>query len=133
MLRHLAPLLALGCAMLCPIDDASGQEPPPPPPQSALPATGPSADSVAAMMPYARAHLALVALRERADAEYADPKNKKLDVLAELREKFRVQREQLLKAQGLTEASYGKFTQRISANDAARLAFEAALAKLSAK
>jgi hypothetical protein len=85
------------------------------------------------MMPFARAHAALTTLRERADAEYADPKNKKPEVLAELRTKSRAERERVLKAQGLTEATYGELTRRISTDDAARLAFEAALTKGTAK
>jgi hypothetical protein len=85
------------------------------------------------MMPFARAHAALTTLRERADAEYAEPKNKKPEVLAELREKYRAERERLLKAQGLAEAGYGEFTRRISSDDAARRAFEAALAKVTGK
>ena len=52
---------------------------------------------------------------------------------AELRAKYRAERERVLKAQGLTEASYGELTRRISSDDAARLAFEAALAKVTAK
>ena len=85
------------------------------------------------MLPFARAHAALNALRERADAEYAEPKNKKSEVLAELRSKYRLERERLLKAQGLTEASYVALTRRISGDDTARIAFEAALAKITAK
>jgi hypothetical protein len=85
------------------------------------------------MMPFARAHAALTTLRERADAEYAEPKNKKPEVLAELREKYRAERERLLKAQGLAESGYGEFTRRISSDDAARRAFEAALAKVTGK
>lgn len=93
----------------------------------------PHADSVAVMAPFARVHAAMNSLRERADAEYAEPKNKKPEVLAELRDKYRAERERTLKAQGLNEASYGEFTRRISSDDAARLAFEAALAKATAK
>lgn len=93
----------------------------------------PHPDSVAAMLPFARAHAALISLRERADAEYAEPKNKKPEVLAELRGKYRAERERVLKAQGLTEAAYGELTRRISSDDVARVAFEAALAKATAK
>ncbi len=104
------------------------------PPTTASPvAAAPHADSVAAMMPFARVHAALNTLRERADAQYADPKNKKPEVLAELRAKYHTERALVLKAQGLTEASYGELTRRISGDDAARLAFEAALAKVTAK
>ena len=85
------------------------------------------------MTPFARAHAALNTLRERADAQYADPKNKTPEVLAELRAKYHTERAVVLKVQGLTEASYGELTRRISSDDAARLAFEAALAKVTAK
>ncbi len=132
MLRCLVPLLAIGCAMM--------GSPRPLHAQTATPPTGvspvvaaPHADSVAAMMPFARVHAALNTLRERADAQYADPKNKKPEVLAELRAKYHTERALVLKAQGLTEASYSELTRRISGDDAARLAFEAALAKVTAK
>lgn len=93
----------------------------------------PHPDSVSAMLPFARAHVALISLRERADAEYAEPKNKKPEVLAELRSKYRAERERLLTAQGLAEATYSELIRRISSDDAARVAFEAALAKVTAK
>ena len=130
--RCLVPLLAISCAVMGTTGTLHGQTPPPS-------ATAPSAtapahpDSVAAMMPFARAHAALTTLRERADAEYAEPKNKNPEVLAELREKYRAERERLLKAQGLAESGYGEFTRRISSDDAARRAFEAALAKVTGK
>jgi hypothetical protein len=53
-------------------------------------------------------------------------------VLAELREKYRKERERVLTAQGLTEAAYASGTRRISGDDGARLAFEAALTKAAA-
>ncbi len=132
MLRCLVPLLAIGCAMMGSSHTLQGQSAPTPT-AVALVAAAPHPDSVAAMLPFARAHAALNTLRERADAEYAEPKNKKPEVLAELRGKYRAERERLLKARGLTEASYGELTRRISGDDAARLAFEAALAKATAK
>jgi hypothetical protein len=131
VLRCLVSLLAFGCLLMGPPRPLHGQVAPPP--AAAPVAAAPHPDSVAAMMPFARTHAALTTLRERADAEYADPKNKKPEVLAELREKYRVERERALKAQGLTEASYAAFTRRISSDDAARTAFEAALAKVTAR
>jgi len=136
VLRCFVPLLAIGCAMMGAPRPLHAQTATPPttPPTTVSPvAAAPHPDSVAAMMPFARAHAALTTLRERADAEYADPKNKKPEVLAELRTKSRAERERVLKAQGLTEASYGELTRRISSDDAARLAFEAALTKVTAK
>jgi hypothetical protein len=133
--RCLVPLLAISCAVMGTTGTLHGQTPPPPATAPvATPAVAPAhPDSVAAMMPFARAHAALTTLRERADAEYAEPKNKKPEVLAELREKYRAERERLLKAQGLAESGYGEFTRRISSDDAARRAFEAALAKVTGK
>ncbi len=132
VLRCLVPLLAIGCAMMGSPRSLHAQTATPP--TTVLPvAAAPHPDSVAAMVPFARVHAALITLRERADAEYADPKNKKPEVLAELRAKYRAERERALQAQGLTEARYGELTRRISSDDAARLAFEAALAKVTAK
>jgi hypothetical protein len=134
--RCLVPLLAISCAVMGTTGTLHGQTPPPSAtaPSATAPAFTPAhPDSVAAMMPFARAHAALTTLRERADAEYAEPKNKKPEVLAELREKYRAERERLLKAQGLAESGYGEFTRRISSDDAARRAFEAALAKVTGK
>lgn len=136
MLRCLVPLLAIGCAMMGPPRPLHAQTATPPatPPATMSPvAAAPHPDSVAAMMPFARVHAALTTLRERADAEYADPKNKKPELLDELRAKYRAERERVLKAQALTEANYGDLTRRISSDDAARLAFEAAFAKVTAK
>ena len=134
MLRCLVPLLAIGCAMMGSPRPLHAQTQMATPPTTVSPAAAaPHADSVAAMMPFARVHAALNTLRERADAQYADPKNKKPGVLAELRAKYHAERALVLKAQGLTEASYGELTRRISGDDAARLAFEAALAKVTAK
>ncbi|MEY4855384.1 MAG: hypothetical protein RL409_1120 [Gemmatimonadota bacterium] len=132
MLRCLVPLLAIGCAMMGSPRPLHAQTATPPTTVSPV-AAAPHADSVAAMTPFARAHAALNTLRERADAQYADPKNKTPEVLAELRAKYHTERAVVLKAQGLTEASYGELTRRISSDDAARLAFEAALAKVTAK
>ncbi len=137
MPRCLVPLLAIGCAMMGSTRTVHAQTPPPASATAAAPAVpaaaAPHPDSVAAMLPYAKAAVAMNALRERADAEYADPKNKRPEALAELRSKYQVERERLLKAQGLTEATYVALTRRVSGDDAARLAFEAALAKITAK
>ncbi len=111
------------------------QGPPKPPVGSGqvVPVVPVTADSVAAMIPYARTYVALNALRERADAEYAEPKNKKPEALVALRERYRVEREALLKTHDFSDATYARVTQRVSGDDAARLAFEAALAKITAK
>lgn len=129
MLRRTITRLALVGLPLLSASGLAAQAAVPPAAAPAAPVTAPHADSVAAMMPLARAYSALTTLRERADAEYADPKNKKPEVLAELREKYRKERERILATQGLTEAAYAAGTRRISGDDGARLAFEAALTK----
>lgn len=132
MLRRLVLLLAIGCVTMGTTRTLHGQTTPPP--VTAPPVVAPPhPDSVAVMLPFARAHVALNALRERADAEYAEPKNKKPEVLADLRAKNHLERERLLKTQGITEASYAEVIRRISGDDAARLAFEAALVRATAK
>lgn len=132
MLRRAIVSLALVGLPLLSARGLAAQSAGPPATAPAVPAVTPHADSVAAMMPLARAYTALTTLRERADAEYAEPKNKKPEVLAELREKYRKERARILSAQGLTEAAYAAGTRRISGDDGARLAFEAALTKAAA-
>lgn len=129
LLRSVRPMLAWALLMSAPSGVLAAQSAPKPP------ATVPQvpADSIEAMLPFARAYVALNALRERADAAYAEPKNKKPEELAGLRQKYRVERDALLKTHGFTDATYARITQRVSGDDAARLAFEAALAKVTGK
>lgn len=96
-------------------------------------APAPHPDSVAAMLPFARAYLAMSALNERANAEYAEPKNKRPEELAILREKFRVARAALFTSLGVSDTTYAQLTRRVSSDDVARRAFEAALANITAK
>ncbi len=116
-----------------------GQTIPPPLAATATSATpvpvaaAPHPDSVAAMLPFAKAYVAMNALRDKADAEYAEPKNKRPEMLAELRSRHRLEREGMLKSNGFPDATYAQMTQRVSGDDTARLAFEAALAKITAK
>ena len=133
MLRCLGLLLAIGYGTVGSPHALWAQTTPPPATAAVGTPAPPHPDSVAAMLPYAKAYASLQALRERADAEYAEQKNKKPEVLAELRAKYRGERARLLQGQGLTEASYMALTQRVSGDDRARAAFEAALAKQSAK
>lgn len=137
LLRRVRPLSVLVGLVLAGLMSApaalGAQGSPPKPPAGALPVIPVAADSVEAMIPYARAYVALTALRERADAEYAEPKNKRPEALAALRAKYRGERDELLKSKGFSDATYARVTQRVSGDDAARLAFEAALAKIAAK
>ncbi|HEX4932323.1 MAG TPA: DUF4168 domain-containing protein [Gemmatimonadaceae bacterium] len=87
----------------------------------------------ATMESFARAHLAISALRDRVQAELAEPKSKKPEVQAELREKLRTGRLAILKEHGLSDEAFARLTHRVATDDGARKAFEALLAKLAEK
>ncbi len=101
--------------------------------QSALPPAAPATRDSAAITRYARIHLALNALRDREHAELAAPKNKKVETQAEVRDRFRVLRNDLYNRETYTAAQYADMTQRISGDDALRLLFEATLERLQKK
>ncbi|AMW04264.1 hypothetical protein [Gemmatimonas phototrophica] len=99
------------------------------------PAAPPSATVQAdsAVEAHARLHLALNGLRDREQVELAEPKNKKPDLQADIRQRYRALRADSLKAHGATAAQFAAMTQRISGDDALRTVFEAALERLSKK
>ena len=92
-----------------------------------------SAVAPATMESFARAHLAIAALRDKVQAELAEPKSKKPEVQDKLREKLLTERLQLLKEYGLTDDAFARLTHRVAVDEEARKAFEAALARLSEK
>ncbi len=94
---------------------------------------GDSVVTPAAMESFARAHAAIATLRDRVQAELAEPKSKKPEVQAELREKLRTERLRLLKEHGLSEEAFARLTHRVAVDDGARKAFEEALARLAEK
>ena len=53
--------------------------------------------------------------------------------IAILDAQHRLERDGMLKSRGFSDATYARMTQRVSGDDSARLAFEAALAKITAK
>jgi hypothetical protein len=77
---------------------------------------------------FARAHVALDQLRERANAEFADPRNKKSEVQEKLREKLREDVKHNLSA-----AEFDRFTLAVSADTAQRRAFDARVAQLTSR
>ena len=85
------------------------------------------------MSVFVRTHLALQALRDRVQAELAEPKNKTPENQKELRQKLRTERERLLKEHGMTEAQFARMTRWVSVNDSARKAFDALVAKAGTK
>lgn len=84
-----------------------------------------------AMDSFAAAHLAIAELRGKVQAELAEPRSKKPETQASLREKLQSGTERLLKEHNLTDAEFTRLTRRVSTDDVARKQFEDALARLS--
>ncbi len=78
---------------------------------------------------FAKTHLAVSALRDRYQAQFAEPQNKKREVQDALHEKFHEALQALLKEHGYTDASYERMTRLVSVDSTARRVFEAALAR----
>jgi hypothetical protein len=98
---------------------------------AAPPAVAVQADS--AIEAHARLHLSLNGLRDREQVELAEPKNKKPDLQADIRQRYRALRADSLKAHGSSAERFAAMTQRISGDDALRAVFEAALERLRKK
>ena len=81
---------------------------------------------------FARAHVAIQALRDREHAELADPRRKKPEEHQEIRARFAKERTKALQAGGYTDAAFAEWTHRISASDSLRARFEALLTRLNA-
>lgn len=82
---------------------------------------------------YVRAHLALAGMRDKEQAELAEPRSKKGEVQTEIRTRYIGLRAEALKGAGYTEPQFKADTKRISTDDALRLKFEAALARATAR
>jgi hypothetical protein len=87
--------------------------------------------SQAAMDTFAATHIAIAELRGKVQAELAEPRSKKPEVQASLREQLQSGTERLLKEHNLTDAEFTRLTRRVSTDDVARKQFEDALARLS--
>lgn len=79
---------------------------------------------------FAKAHIAVSALRAQIQGELADPKTKKRDDQVALREKLRTNTARLLKEHGLTEVEFVRATRLVSADTLLRKRFEETLARL---
>ncbi len=80
-------------------------------------------------MSFARTHVAVSALRDRYQAQFAEPQNKKREVQDALHEKFSGGMQALLKEHGFTEAEFARMTRLVSVDSTARRLFEEALAR----
>lgn len=99
--------------------------------QHASPAPSPAAQDSIEL--FAKTHLAVSTLRDRYQAQFAEPQNKKREVQDALHEKFLGELQTLLKAHGFTDASFAQMTRFVSVDSAARRAFEEALAREAKK
>ena len=88
--------------------------------------------SASVMEAFTAAHVEVATLRTKLQAELAEPKSKKPEVQASLRDKLQVNTERILKQHGLTESEFAQLTRAVSTNDALRKQFDEAVAKLTA-
>lgn len=87
--------------------------------------------SPALMDSFAAAHAAIGELRGKVQAELAEPRSKKAETQALLREKLQSGTERLLKERNLTDAEFTRLTRRVSTDEVARKQFEEAVARLA--
>ncbi len=103
-----------------------------PPAKAAAAAAAPAMDSTtAAIEAFAKLQRAVNQLRDKEQAELAEPRNKKVEEQATIREKYRKLRADSLKAHGYTQAQVTAMTLRISSDDALRVLFETTMERLS--
>ena len=92
------------------------------------PATGSTAAAIEA---FAKLQRAISQLRDKEQAELAEPRHKKVEEQATIREKYRKLRGDSLQAHGYTPAQVTAMTLRISSDDTLRARFEATMERLS--
>jgi hypothetical protein len=85
------------------------------------------------LLAFAKAHLAISEVRDKLQAELADPRLKKVEDQVKLREKLRAEVASALKEHKLTSAEFDRLTLQVSSDTALRAQFEAALASLTQK
>ncbi len=103
-----------------------------PPAKAASAAVAPAMDSTtAAIEAFAKLQRAINQLRDKEQAELAEPRNKKVEEQATIREKYRKLRADSLKAHGFTPAQVTAMTLRISSDDTLRALFETTMERLS--
>ena len=94
------------------------------------PVVTPQPDSMTA---YVKAWVAVSEIRDKAHAEMASPRNKKIEDQARLRDQLRKDIAAALRAHGLTQQAFDRMTTLVSSDDAQRKTFEAMVADLSSK
>jgi len=89
--------------------------------------------SVETLTAYARAYLAVAAVRDSVQVQLAAPKNKTAEAQAELRDRLRARVTGIIGEHGMTEDEYRRITYRISTDLEQRKAFESIIATLTRK
>lgn len=128
-IRYAAALL-LGLAAVA----GRGGAQPPAKATAAATANAPVAASdstVRSIEAFAKLQRALNGLRDREQAELAEPRNKKVDAQAEIRARYRRSRADSLAAHGYTPAAVSAMTWRLSSDDALRALFETTMERLA--
>jgi len=82
---------------------------------------------------FARTHVAVSALRDRYQAAFAEPQNKKPESQLELRARMQGELAETLKANGMSEADFARLTRRVASDSSIRRVFEQALAQVAAR
>lgn len=114
--------------MPTPLPPVPALQPPARPAAAVRPAAPDSAAQ--AIEAFARLHLAINQLRDKEQAELAEPRNKKVEEQATIREKYRKLRADSLKAHGFTAAQMTAMTLRISSDDSLRTLFETTMERI---
>lgn len=92
-----------------------------------------SALTARALEVFARTHVAVAALRDRYQAQFAEPRNKKPEAQLEIREKMQAELKEVLKANGMAEDEFARLTRLVAADSGVRRAFEQAVAQVDTK
>lgn len=82
---------------------------------------------------FVRAHLAIASVRDRIQAELADPRSKKTEDQAALREKLKGAIAEALKQEKITQADFDHFTYLVATDTSARRLFDAEITALTSK
>lgn len=89
--------------------------------------------SVETMTAYARAYIAVAAVRDSVQLQLAAPKNKTTEAQAELRGRLRARVGEIIREHAMTEDEYRRITYRLSTDPELRKAFEEIMAALTKK
>lgn len=100
-------------------------------PHAAHQQAAPSPLSKDEIVAYTKVELAISTARDSMQAQYAMVRNKKTEVLQQLREKLRLQIDSILKKAGMTQAEYEKKTYLVSTDNSARHLFDSVTVALT--